>query len=195
MLLAEGNGIQIAAATPEMDLDWVRHGLAKVMPDLDPTFGEPVSPRYMEEIVNSPYHGQLVAVDGEIVDSEGRLVAVEDDLRIVGGATLSVILGAGFGAIRGHKADGGHPNGGRKVQLEDYVVAGDLQGRGVGGLLWKGMMGWSAQKGAGQLIFQTERDDARPDLPRGGTIAYYERRGAATPPGCVHMEVEIPKGD
>jgi GNAT superfamily N-acetyltransferase len=80
---------------------------------LNDKFGkQPVAQSLLEEIITSPHHAQLVARQGG---------------KIVGIATLSITIGTGAG---------------RKAYLEDFVVDPNLQGHGIGSLIWKEIAAW-----------------------------------------------------
>lgn len=78
---------------------------------------------WFEELINSPYHDMLLALD-------------ED--RIVGIATLSVTMG---------------PITRKNAYLEDFVTDASVRGQGVGSALWNAMLEWCAEKGCGNLCF------------------------------------------
>jgi GNAT superfamily N-acetyltransferase len=87
--------------------------LGRLMPFLSDSFtGEPVDAELLNTIITSPYHDQLVA----------RLEG-----RIVGGATLSLVIGAAAG---------------KKGYLEDFVTDPTVRGKGVGGKVWDEMLAW-----------------------------------------------------
>lgn len=86
--------------------------------------GSPVPEETLRDIIESPYHEQLVAR--------------RDDGSIVGTATLAILIGAGVG---------------RKAWLDDFVVDATLQGGGVGGLLWNAMIEWCKNNNATILSF------------------------------------------
>ena len=79
---------------------------------------------WFEEIIGSPYHDMLLAVD--------------DNGRIVGIATLSIIMGP---IVR------------KNAYLEDFVTDESVRGQGVGGKLWDAMLAWAAEKGCKELNF------------------------------------------
>lgn len=79
---------------------------------------------WFEEIISSPYHDMLFAID--------------DNNRIVGIATLSIIMGP---IVR------------KNAYLEDFVTDESVRGRGVGGKLWDAMLAWAAEKGCKELNF------------------------------------------
>lgn len=78
---------------------------------------------WFEDVINSPYHDLLIA---------------EEDGKILGIATLSVIMGSG---IR------------KNAYLEDFVTDSTVRGKGVGGALWNAMLEWAAEKGCKELEF------------------------------------------
>lgn len=79
---------------------------------------------WFEEIISSPYHDMLLAID--------------DNNRIVGIATLSIIMGP---IVR------------KNAYLEDFVTDESVRGQGVGGKLWDAMLDWAAEKGCKELNF------------------------------------------
>jgi len=106
--------------------------MGKLLLDLSPrATGEPVSREWMEEIIASPWHDQLLVF--------------EDD-KLVGMATVSSVLGA-------------HMR--RNVYLEDCVVSRECQGKGVGGLLWDAIVAWGREKGARRLEFTSSGQDKK----------------------------------
>ncbi len=91
--------------------------LGRLMPHLSARFtSEPIDKKLLETIINSPFHDQLVA----------RL-----DGRIVGAATLSLIMGAAAG---------------RKGYLEDFVADPDVRRQGIGKKVWDEMMNWCRER-------------------------------------------------
>lgn len=88
-------------------------GIGRLMPQLASEFtNQPIDKTWLEQVIASPYHEQLVARQGD---------------NIVGAATLSIVMGAGM-KKRGH--------------LEDFVTDENIRGQGIGGLLWDDMMRW-----------------------------------------------------
>lgn len=79
---------------------------------------------WFEEIISSTYHDMLLAID--------------DNNRIVGIATLSIIMGP---IVR------------KNAYLEDFVTDESVRGQGVGGKLWDAMLAWAAEKGCKELNF------------------------------------------
>lgn len=79
---------------------------------------------WFEEIISSPYHDMLLAID--------------DNNRIVGIATLSIIMGP---IVR------------KNAYLEDFVTDESVRGQGVGGKMWDAMLAWAAEKGCKELNF------------------------------------------
>lgn len=87
--------------------------LGKLMKYLSGRFsGEPIDKELLSAIIESPYHDQLVA---------------KIEQRIVGAATLSVVMGVAAGRIG---------------YLEDFVTDGELQGQGIGGKVWNEIINW-----------------------------------------------------
>lgn len=95
-------------------------GIGRLMPFLSERLSsDPIPEDLLREIIDSPHHEQLVA----------RL-----DSRIVGAATLSLLMG---------------PAAGRAGYLEDFVTDPELRGRGIGDTLWTEMMQWCDEHGIG----------------------------------------------
>ena len=104
--------------------------------------GEPISQDLLQDIIDSPWHDQLVATN--------------DNGKIIGTATVSVVLGVHAKKI---------------AYLEDFVVDKDTQGMGVGSQLWEAIVDWGKQKSCVRLEF-TSSDK------RNGAINFYKKRGA-----------------
>ena len=99
--------------------------IGHILPHLSDAFsGQPVAERLLRDIIDSPFHDQLVARD--------------ETGRIIGTATLTVTMGAGVG----HNA-----------WLEDFVVDPAIQGKGIGGKLWDAMVDWCRERGVRKLGF------------------------------------------
>lgn len=79
---------------------------------------------WFEALISSPYHDMLLALD--------------DDNRIIGIATLSIIMGP---IVR------------RVAYLEDFVTDQDVRGQGVGSALWDAMLDWARTKHCTELCF------------------------------------------
>jgi GNAT superfamily N-acetyltransferase len=92
-------------------------GIGRLMPFLSDKFsGEPIDQELLETIINSPYHDQIVA----------RLEG-----RIVGAATLSLVIGAAAG---------------RKGYLEDFIADPAIQQQGVGTKIWQELLTWCKER-------------------------------------------------
>ena len=92
-------------------------GIGRLMPFLSKSMGSaPVPEELLTEIINSPYHEQLVA----------RL-----DRIIVGAATLNILMG---------------PAVNRSGYLEDFVTDPEMRGSGIGGKLWDEMIAWCKER-------------------------------------------------
>lgn len=78
---------------------------------------------WFEDVINSPYHDLLIA---------------EEDGKILGIATLSILMGPG---IR------------KNAYLEDFVTDSTVRGKGIGSALWQAMLDWAAEKGCKDLEF------------------------------------------
>ena len=89
-------------------------------------------------------------------DSHDLLMAVDDDGKIVGIATLSIMMGP---IIR------------KNAYLEDFVTDNEVRGKGVGTLLWNAMLDWAKEKGCQNLEFTC-------GLGREASQKFYKNRGA-----------------
>lgn len=76
------------------------------------------------DIINSPWHDLLVALD--------------DDGRVIGMASLSVSMGPGIS---------------KNAYLEDFVVDSESRTGGVGSALWDEMLAWAREKGCKRMEF------------------------------------------
>lgn len=79
---------------------------------------------WFEDVISSPYHDIFIALD--------------DNERIIGVATLSVIMGP---IIR------------KNAYLEDFVTDSTVRGQGIGSALWDAMLEWATAKGCKHLEF------------------------------------------
>lgn len=92
-------------------------GIGRLMPYLSESFDDGAIPEgLLREIIESSNHEQLVA----------RL-----DAKIIGAATLSIIMGAGAG---------------KKGWLEDFVTDPEANTRGIGQAVWNEMAEWCAEQ-------------------------------------------------
>lgn len=96
---------------------------------------------WFNDIINSPWHDLLIA---------------EDEDKIIGIASMSVVMGAG---IR------------KNAYLEDFVVDSNIRTKGVGSALWDEMIKWAAEKGCKEFEFTcgNGRETAQ---------AFYKKHGA-----------------
>lgn len=83
-----------------------------------------VPEEWFVDIINSPWHDLIVAVD--------------DDDRVIGMASLSTMMGPG---IR------------KNAYLEDFVVDAEARTGGVGSALWDEMLAWGREKGCKRMEF------------------------------------------
>lgn len=97
---------------------------------------------WFDALINSPYHDMLLALD--------------DNDKIVGIATLSVIMGPII-----------HKN----AYLEDFVTDESVRGQGVGSKLWQAMLEWATEKGCSELNFTSGRG-------REAAWQFYQKKGA-----------------
>ena len=79
---------------------------------------------WFDDLIVSPSHDMLLAID--------------DDGKIQGIATLSIIMGP---IVR------------KMAYLEDFVTDESCRGQGVGTLLWNAMLDWAKAKGCTELNF------------------------------------------
>lgn len=115
--------------------------LGSLMTHLSEKFvDEPIQETLLKEIIDSPHHEQLVA----------RFKG-----RIVGAATLSIVMGAGAG---------------RSGYLMDFVTDPEVRGQGLGQRLWGEMMTWCHENGI-KLSFTSKSD-------RVAAHEFYLRNGA-----------------
>lgn len=89
-----------------------------------------ISQKWLEEIINSPYHDILIALD--------------DNNKIVGIASLSIIVN-----LRDKKA-----------YLEDFVTDSAARGQGIGSALWSEMLKWATTHNCTELDFTSGYDRA-----------------------------------
>lgn len=83
-----------------------------------------VPEEWFVDIINSPWHDLLVALD--------------DDNRVIGMASLSVSMGPGIS---------------KNAYLEDFVVDSESRTGGVGSALWNEMLAWGREKGCKRMEF------------------------------------------
>ena len=83
-----------------------------------------VPEEWFVDIINSPWHDLIVAVD--------------DDDRVIGMASLSVSMGPGIS---------------KNAYLEDFVVDAEARTGGVGSALWNEMLVWGREKGCKRMEF------------------------------------------
>lgn len=88
-------------------------------------------------------------------DSHDMLLAVENG-KILGMLTVTKLMGPG---IRRH------------AYLEDFVVSAAARGKGVGSLLWEGLLVWGREKGCERLEFTSGAD-------RESAQKFYQKMGA-----------------
>ena len=97
---------------------------------------------WFEDLINSPNHDMLLAID--------------DNGKIVGIATLSIIMGPIVRKI---------------AYLEDFVTDEDCRGQGIGTILWQAMLDWAKSKGCTELNFTSGHG-------REAAQEFYKKRGA-----------------
>ena len=89
-------------------------------------------------------------------DSHDMLLAVDDNDKIVGIATLSIIMGP---IVR------------KVAYLEDFVTDKNYRGQGIGTALWEAMLQWAKAKNCTELNFTS-------GIGREAAQEFYKRRGA-----------------
>ncbi|MBO4276454.1 GNAT family N-acetyltransferase [Candidatus Saccharibacteria bacterium] len=97
---------------------------------------------WFDDIINSPSHDMLLAID--------------DNNKIQGIATLSIIMGP---IVR------------KVAYLEDFVTDSSVRGQGVGGQLWEAMLQWAKAKNCTELNFTSGHG-------REAAQEFYKNRGA-----------------
>ena len=75
------------------------------------------------DVINSPYHDLILAVDGD---------------KVIGMASVSIVMGSGIY---------------KNAYLEDFIVSSAARENGVGGKLWDAMIKWAKEKGARKMEF------------------------------------------
>lgn len=101
-----------------------------------------VPEEWFVDIINSPWHDLIVAVD--------------DDDRVIGMASLSVSMGPGIS---------------KNAYLEDFVVDSESRTGGVGSALWDEMLAWGREKGCKRMEFTCGNG-------REVAQAFYKKHGA-----------------
>ena len=89
-------------------------------------------------------------------DSHDMLLAVNDEGRIIGIATLSIIMGP---IVR------------KAAYLEDFVTDEKVRGQGVGSALWEAMLDWARSKNCTELCFTSGHG-------REAAQQFYKNKGA-----------------
>ena len=97
---------------------------------------------WFDELITSPFHDMLLAID--------------DNERIIGIATLSIIMGP---IVR------------KVAYLEDFVTDNAVRGQGVGSALWETMLEWAKSKNCTELCFTSGHG-------REAAQAFYLHKGA-----------------
>lgn len=94
--------------------------------------GSPVAREWIEDIIESPWHDQLLAFD--------------ENGKLVGMATMTTVLGAKIG---------------RNAYLEDFVVDAECRGQGIGTQMWDKIVEWGKNKGCNRLEFTASGDNKK----------------------------------
>ena len=98
--------------------------------------------QWFNNLIASDYHDMLIAYD--------------DNEKIIGIATLSIIMGPIVKKI---------------AYLEDFVTDESVRGQGVGDALWQEMLKWAKDKGCTELNFTSGHG-------REAAQIFYQKRGA-----------------
>lgn len=94
--------------------------------------GEPVDREWIETVIESPFHDQLLAFD-----EKGKLVGM---------ATMSIVMGAKIG---------------QNAYLEDCVVDAECRGQGIGTKMWQAVLDWSQKKECKRLEFTASGNEKK----------------------------------
>jgi GNAT superfamily N-acetyltransferase len=86
--------------------------------------GSPVDRKWIEDVVKSPWHDELLAFD--------------ENGKLVGMASMSTVMGAKIG---------------QNAYLEDFVVDSECRGQGVGTKMWNAILNWGREKKCKRLEF------------------------------------------
>lgn len=105
--------------------------------------GSPLTREWIEAVIASPWHDQLLAFDGE---------------KLVGMATMSAVF---------------LPSKRWNAYLEELVVDGACQGKGVGSVLWEAIVEWGREKGARRLEFSASGNSEK----KAAAVEFYLRKG------------------
>lgn len=97
---------------------------------------------WFEEVIASDFHDMFLAID--------------DSNKIVGIATLSIIMG---------------PITRKIAYLEDFVTDESVRGQGVGSKIWDALLDWAKEKGCSELNFTSGQG-------REAAWKFYEGKGA-----------------
>ena len=118
--------------------------MGRLLCDLSSSYdGEPVARELLEEIIDSPLHDIIVAFDDE---------------KLVGMASVSVIMGALVN---------------KNLYLEDFVVSHEFQHQGIGSKIWDAILEYGRQKGCRRLEFTSSGKGKK-----AGAVAFYQKHGA-----------------
>lgn len=100
---------------------------------------------WFNDIISSPWHDLIIAED--------------DNGKIVGLASMSVMMGPGIK---------------KNAYLEDFVTDVNVRGQGIGGKLWDAMIDWAKEKGCARLEFTCGhgREAAQKFYKKKGALVY-----------------------
>ena len=94
--------------------------------------GSPISREWIENVVKSPWHDELLAFD--------------ENGKLVGMASMSVLLGAKII---------------QNAYLEDFVIDSEYRRHGVGRQMWNAMLEWGREKKCKRLEFTSSGNEAK----------------------------------
>ncbi|MCL1839886.1 GNAT family N-acetyltransferase [Candidatus Saccharibacteria bacterium] len=94
--------------------------------------GSPVSREWVEHVIESPWHDELLAFD--------------ENGKLVGMASMSVVMGAKII---------------RNAYLEDFVVDAGCRGQGVGTKMWNAVLDWGREKKCKRLEFTASGNEKK----------------------------------
>lgn len=94
--------------------------------------GSAVSREWIEAVIDSPWHDQLLAFD--------------ESGKLVGMATMSAVMGAKIG---------------QNAYLEDFVVDAECRGQGIGSKMWDEIVKWGKMRGCRRLEFTASGKDKK----------------------------------
>ena len=156
----------------------LRADIGHLMFELDPEFGdEPVAASQLTEIADSPYHAQFL-----VRDIERR--------KIVGAATMSILLEPGFAKLGGNIGYLGGVVAKKEYLRQPFTTLASesrpAEQTTVGGSIWDEVVRWSQQRGLIAIHFESE-------VWRDAAVKFYKKKSAIIPPGTIPFHFTVPK--